>query len=109
MQDVPINRDSVDLVFRDTITASMVRSRRKVHYRLIANDCLQQWPAIERPWAAMTNSCSLSRKTRSVQRSVPFQFPLLFVIQRLRRQWEWEVPRENENASRLGSRLVLSI
>ena len=40
MQDVSINLEPVDLVFCDTITISMVRSRRKVHYRLIASDCL---------------------------------------------------------------------
>lgn len=45
VQDVPINLDIFDLVFCDTITVSMVRSRRKVHYRLIANDCLEHLAA----------------------------------------------------------------
>jgi hypothetical protein len=41
VQGVPINLGTADLVFCDTVTISMVRSRQKVHYRLIANDCLE--------------------------------------------------------------------
>jgi DNA-binding transcriptional regulator YhcF (GntR family) len=37
---VPIDPSAADLVVCDTITLKMVRSRRKVHYRLIAADCL---------------------------------------------------------------------
>jgi hypothetical protein len=40
-KDEPINLGTVDLVFCDTITISKVRSRRKVHYRLISNTCLE--------------------------------------------------------------------
>jgi len=40
-QDTPISLDAADLVFCDSITISIVRSRRKVHYRLIAADCLE--------------------------------------------------------------------
>ncbi len=39
-QETPIKLDAADLVFCDSITRSIVRSRRKVHYRLIATDCL---------------------------------------------------------------------
>lgn len=39
--ETPINLDAADLVFCDSITLSIVRSRRKVHYRLIAADCLE--------------------------------------------------------------------
>lgn len=41
VQGAPINLGTADLVFCDTVTLSMVRSRRKVHYRLIATDCLE--------------------------------------------------------------------
>lgn len=41
MKDASVNLGTVDLVFCDTITVSMVRSRRKVHYRLIAPSCLE--------------------------------------------------------------------
>lgn len=37
--------DNSDLVFCDTVTMSMVRTRRKVHYRLIAKDCLSDLAA----------------------------------------------------------------
>jgi DNA-binding transcriptional regulator YhcF (GntR family) len=40
-KDEPVDIGTVDLVFCDTITISMVRSRRKVHYRLIATACLE--------------------------------------------------------------------
>ncbi len=40
-QETPINLNAADLVFCDSITRSIVRSRRKVHYRLIAADCLE--------------------------------------------------------------------
>lgn len=40
-QGTPISLDAADLVFCDSITRSIVRSRRKVHYRLIAADCLE--------------------------------------------------------------------
>ena len=36
-----VNFGTADLVFCDTITISKVRSRHKVHYRLIANACLE--------------------------------------------------------------------
>jgi DNA-binding transcriptional regulator YhcF (GntR family) len=42
---VPINLEAVDLVFCDSIAVPMVRSRHKVHYRLIANDCLEHLAA----------------------------------------------------------------
>jgi DNA-binding transcriptional regulator YhcF (GntR family) len=41
MKDAPVNLDTLDLVFCDTVTVAMVRSRRKVHYRLIATACLE--------------------------------------------------------------------
>lgn len=41
VQGLPINPGAADLVFCDTVTLSLVRSRRKVHYRLIASDCLE--------------------------------------------------------------------
>ncbi len=41
MKDAPVTLGTVDLVFCDTITVSMVRSRRKVHYGLIATACLE--------------------------------------------------------------------
>jgi GntR family transcriptional regulator len=41
VQDAPISLGPADLVFCDTITMHMVRSRRKVHYRLVASDCLE--------------------------------------------------------------------
>jgi len=37
----PINPGAADLVICDTIAMSMVRSRHKVHYRLVATDCLE--------------------------------------------------------------------
>jgi hypothetical protein len=37
----PIDPGAADLVICDTITMSKVRSRRKVHYRLVATDCLE--------------------------------------------------------------------
>ena len=40
-QDIPISAGAADLVFCDSITLSIVRSRRKVHYQLIAADCLE--------------------------------------------------------------------
>jgi DNA-binding transcriptional regulator YhcF (GntR family) len=40
-RDAPVNLDTLDLVFCDTVTVSTVRSRRKVHYRLIATACLE--------------------------------------------------------------------
>jgi GntR family transcriptional regulator len=40
-QDIPISVAAADLVFCDSITISIVRSRRKVHYQLIAADCLE--------------------------------------------------------------------
>jgi DNA-binding transcriptional regulator YhcF (GntR family) len=40
-KDAPVDLGTVDLVFCDTITVSMVRSRRKVHYRLLATACLE--------------------------------------------------------------------
>jgi DNA-binding transcriptional regulator YhcF (GntR family) len=40
-QETSIKLDAADLVFCDSITRSIVRSRRKVHYRLIAADCLE--------------------------------------------------------------------
>lgn len=40
VQGIPISLGTADLAFCDTITIGMVRSRRKVHYRLIATDCL---------------------------------------------------------------------
>lgn len=40
-QDIPISAGAADLVFCDSITVSIVRSRRKVHYQLIAADCLE--------------------------------------------------------------------
>ena len=45
VQGVPISLGTADLVFCDTITTGMVRSRRKVHYRLIATDCLDHLAA----------------------------------------------------------------
>ena len=45
VQGVPIRLGTADLVFCDTITIGMVRSRRKVHYRLIATDCLDHLAA----------------------------------------------------------------
>jgi DNA-binding transcriptional regulator YhcF (GntR family) len=36
-----VRLETVDLAFCDTITVPMVRSRRKLHYRLIANACLE--------------------------------------------------------------------
>jgi GntR family transcriptional regulator len=41
VQGAPINLGAADLVFCDTVTISLVSSRRKVHYRLIATDCLE--------------------------------------------------------------------
>lgn len=41
-KDAPVDLSSADLVFCDTITISIVRSRRKVHYRLIAGASLEQ-------------------------------------------------------------------
>lgn len=41
-QDTPISLGAADLIFCDSITISSVRSRRKVHYGLIAADCLEQ-------------------------------------------------------------------
>jgi GntR family transcriptional regulator len=38
---VPINAGAADLVICDTVTLSKVRSRPKVHYRLVATDCLE--------------------------------------------------------------------
>ncbi|WP_348265197.1 GntR family transcriptional regulator [Telmatobacter sp. DSM 110680] len=40
-KDEKVNLGTADLVFCDTITISKVRSRHKVHYRLIANACLE--------------------------------------------------------------------
>ena len=40
-KDTPIRLGAADLVFCDSITVANVRSRRKVHYRLIAADCLE--------------------------------------------------------------------
>jgi hypothetical protein len=40
-QDIPISLGAADLVFCDSITVSIVCSRSKVHYRLIAADCLE--------------------------------------------------------------------
>jgi DNA-binding transcriptional regulator YhcF (GntR family) len=40
-QGTPISLDAADLVFCDSVTLSIVRARRKVHYRLIAADCLE--------------------------------------------------------------------
>ena len=42
MKDGPVDLSSADLVFCDTITLSIVRSRRKVHYRLIAGASFEQ-------------------------------------------------------------------
>lgn len=42
LENANVGHDSADLVFCDTITVSKVRSRRKVHYRLIAAACLEQ-------------------------------------------------------------------
>ena len=44
--DIPISLGAADLVFCDSITLSIVRSRRKVHYRLIAADCLEHMPRL---------------------------------------------------------------
>lgn len=41
-QDTPISLGAADLIFCDSITISSVRSCRKVHYGLIASDCLEQ-------------------------------------------------------------------
>lgn len=41
VEGVPIHLGTADLVFCDTVTISMVRSRQKIHYRLIATDCLE--------------------------------------------------------------------
>lgn len=41
MKDAAVNLDTVDLVFCDTITVCMVRSRRKIHYRLLSSACLE--------------------------------------------------------------------
>ncbi len=41
MKDAPVNLDTLDLVFCDTVAVSMIRSRRKIHYRLIATACLE--------------------------------------------------------------------
>ncbi len=41
VQDSPISVGAADLVFCDSITVSMVRSRRKVQYHLIANECIE--------------------------------------------------------------------
>jgi GntR family transcriptional regulator len=43
--NVPTNLGSADLVFCDTITVSVVRSRHKIHYRLIAADCIEHLAA----------------------------------------------------------------
>ncbi len=40
VEDAPMNLGAADIVICDTITASTVRSRRKVTYQLIAPDCL---------------------------------------------------------------------
>lgn len=40
-QDIPISLGAADLAFCDSITISLVRSRHKAHYRLIATDCLE--------------------------------------------------------------------
>ena len=40
-QETPVSLGAADLVFCDSITRSIVRSRHKVHYRLIAADCLE--------------------------------------------------------------------
>ncbi len=40
-RSVPIRLGTSDLVFCDSITVAAVRSRRKVHYRLITADCLE--------------------------------------------------------------------
>ncbi|MGB6973797.1 MAG: GntR family transcriptional regulator [Terracidiphilus sp.] len=37
----PISLGTADLIFCDSVTFSRVRSRRKIHYRLIAEDCLE--------------------------------------------------------------------
>ena len=41
VKGAPVKLETVDLAFCDTITVSMVRSRRKIHYRLIAKACLE--------------------------------------------------------------------
>lgn len=41
VQNIPISVGAADLIFCDSISVSIVRSRRKVHYRLIAADCLE--------------------------------------------------------------------
>jgi GntR family transcriptional regulator len=38
---VPMNLGTADLVFCDSVTVPMVRSRRKIQYELIATDCLE--------------------------------------------------------------------
>jgi DNA-binding transcriptional regulator YhcF (GntR family) len=40
-QDIPISLGAVDLAFCDSITISLVRSRHKARYRLIATGCLE--------------------------------------------------------------------
>ncbi len=40
-QGKPVSLGSIDLVFCDTVTYPKVRSRDKVHYRLIAEECLE--------------------------------------------------------------------
>jgi hypothetical protein len=45
MQGVPVDPVPADLAFCDTVTISLVSSPRKVHYRLIAPDCLEHLAA----------------------------------------------------------------
>lgn len=49
VQQTPVSLDAADLIFCDSITHSIVRSRRKVHYRLIAADCLEHIAASLNP------------------------------------------------------------
>jgi len=45
VEDAPLNLAAADVVICDAITTSMVRSRRKVTYQLIAPDCLEHLAA----------------------------------------------------------------
>ena len=40
-RDIPVRLGAADLVFCDSVTDSIVRSRRKFRYQLIASDCLE--------------------------------------------------------------------
>jgi len=45
LEDAPMNLGAADIVISDSITASAVRSRRKIIYQLLASDCLEHLAA----------------------------------------------------------------